>query len=564
VIDATICFEARPLARDRHRLWLTNAAAPPYGASVEGVVEVAGGRVRGRRRGDLWVFSGIPYARGPVGPLRWRPPQPVEPWEGVREASDFGPIAPQMPPAPGFATPADIGEGEAQSEDCLSLNIWTPGMADEQFAGTSSQRLGGRPVMVWIHGGGFTSGSGSIFLYRGSQLAQRGDVVVVTINYRLGALGFLAHPGLASPHDGTLGGGGNWGLLDQIAALNWVRLHIARFGGDPDNITVFGESAGAMSISALLGAPAAKGLFHKAVIESGPVYFHTPEQGIGAAQVIADELGVDEISRKSFGSIPPAEFLAATEVLAARPPLPGVLPLPFLPVMGGSLLPQDPLDAVSSGSVADVPLLIGTNRDELTLFALSNPKLSNMTIESLKRWITVSAPGLDPEELVNRYESARAARDERTDPDALWVALGSDWVFRWPSLRLAAAQRHHQAATFAYLFTWESPVFGGVLGSCHALEIPFVFGLIRKPDVTVFTGSGPLPERLSDEMMYAWIAFARSGDPSHLGIGEWPAWDPERRATMVFGPEIGSDTTSRVQDRPRDGELSVYERARPL
>ena len=196
---------------------------------MDGVVTVGGGRVRGVWREDLWSFSGIPYARAPEGPLRWRPPQPPLPWDGVRDASSFGPIAPQIVAAGGITSPSDPRADDAQSEDCLTLNVWTP----RDSRGSHGDAGTGRPVMVWIHGGGFTSGSGSVFLYRGGHLVRNGDVVVVTINYRLGALGFLGHRGLDDP-DGLIG---NWGLHDQVAALRWVRDHIAQFGGDPGKVT---------------------------------------------------------------------------------------------------------------------------------------------------------------------------------------------------------------------------------------------------------------------------------------------------------------------------------------
>ena len=246
---------------------------------MDGVVEVHGGRVRGVERNGTWSFSGIPYAATPAGRRRWRPPAPVAPWSGIRECDRFGPVAHQAP----MEIEAFMGgEPEAASEDSLSLNIWTPGVDG-----------GHRPVMVWVHGGSFVSGSGSGGMYRGGRLAREGNVVVVTINYRLGLFGFLAHPVLAEPDQTWLDGEqwsgfGNWGLADQIAALRWVRDHIASFGGDPGKVTLFGESAGGMSVSALLGASAAKGLFHRAIVQSGPPYTHSVEAAssqIGRAHV---------------------------------------------------------------------------------------------------------------------------------------------------------------------------------------------------------------------------------------------------------------------------------------
>lgn len=510
--------------------------------SVGAVVEVFGGRVRGQEGDGVWSFLGIPYAASPAGPGRWRPPRPPEPWSGVRPATAFGPIAPQPPPTPGMSVPGDPVE---QSEDCLSLNVWTPA-PDE----------GRRPVMVWVHGGGFTSGTGASLLYRGAELARCHDVVVVTFNYRLGALGFLGHPGVAVP-PAPPEAVGNWGLLDQVAVLRWVRRHIAGFGGDPHKVTLFGESAGAMSIAALLAMPAARGLFHRAALQSGPPYTHSPARAAQVGEDLVAELGLAGADRRLLEQVPAEELVAATGRLPERPPPAGELPLPFLPVVDGVVLPRPPLDAVAAGHAADVPVLIGTNRDELSFFAVGNPEWASMDEDRLIRWVQRSAPGIDHRPALDTYRRARRRRGEPDDPRALWVAMGSDLVFRWPSLRLAAAQHLHQPATYVYLFTWETPAFGGILGSCHALEIPFVFGGVRDPAIAAFTGGGPEAEALADLMQPAWAAFARSGDPSHPGL-DWPAWDVRRRATMVFG------SGGRWQEGPLDEELKVWSAAAPM
>jgi para-nitrobenzyl esterase len=513
------------------------------------VIPVAGGRVRGVRRDDLWSFSGIPYARSPTGELRWRPPQPPLPWSGVRQASSFGPIAPQRVAEAGITSPSDPSAEAVQSEDCLTLNIWTPEIPEDPTAAA------GRPVMVWIHGGGFTSGSGSVFLYRGGELARHGDVIVVTINYRLGALGFLGHPGLNDP-DGFIG---NWGVHDQVAALRWVRDHIAKFGGDPARVTVFGESAGGFSVAALLGVPSAAGLFRRAIVQSGGAHVHTVTEAGRAADRLAETLGLSSCSRQALLAVPAAELVAATDEMGKRAPDPGAIAVPFLPVLDGTFLPQHPLKAVEQGAAAGVDLLIGTNRDELTLFSLGRPELRALDDASALRWVTNAAPDVPATELLAGYTEVRAARGEGIDPQALTVAIGTDNVFRWPSLQLAAAQQAQGARTFVYLFEWESPAFGGFLGSCHALELPFVFGVVHVPAVQLFTGAGIETETLSTQMQQAWLAFARSGDPTHAALeGGWPAWDPRKRTTMVFGPRTGAI------DGPRNAELAVWERYRPL
>jgi para-nitrobenzyl esterase len=531
-------------------LWLRVTRDTSYGASMDGIVTVTGGQVRGVWRDDLWSFSGIPYARAPEGDLRWRPPQPTLSWDGVRDASSFGPIAPQPVAVAGITSPSDPRADEAQSEDCLTLNVWTP----EIPADPTTRPGSGRPVMVWIHGGGFTSGSGSVFLYRGGQLVRNGDVVVVTINYRLGALGFLGHRGMGE-RDGLIG---NWGLQDQVAALRWVCDHIAQFGGDADLVTIFGESAGGFSVAALLAAPSAAGLFRRAVVQSGGAHVHTVEEAERAGDRLAETMGVASCTRQTLASAPFSELVAATEEIGRRRPDPGKLPLPFLPVVDGVFLPQHPLQAVEQGVASGVDLLVGTNRDELSLFGLGRPEFMSLDDPGLVRWASNAAPDVPSDELIAVYRAERASRSEAVDAHAVMVAAGSDGIFRWPSLQLAAAQGIHEAGVFVYLFDWGSPAFGGVLGSCHALELPFVFGVVHVPAVQLFTGSGPAVEALSLQMQRAWLAFARGGDPSHAELGSWPSWDPTSRSTMIFGARTG------LVDRPRNGELGVWERYRPL
>jgi para-nitrobenzyl esterase len=517
---------------------------------VNGVVTVTQGRLRGVWREDLWSFSGIPYGRAPHGALRWRPPLEAESWEEVRDASTFGPIAPQSAAVPGITSPSDPEASEPHSEDCLSLNVWTPELPD-----TPTLEPGqGRPVMVFIHGGGFTSGSGSVFLYRGGNLVRNGDAVVVTINYRLGALGFLGHRDLADP-DGLVG---NWGIHDQVAALLWVRDNIAAFGGDPGSVTIFGESAGGFSVATLLGTPAAAGLFRRAVVQSGGVHVHSVDEGERSAQRLAAALGIGSCRREALERVPAAELVAATEEMGKRRPDPGMIPLPFLPIVDGVLLPDDPLAAVANGAAAGIDLLIGTNRDELTLFGLGNPALMALDDDGVEHWIGNAVPDMSGAEVIDAYRSARRARSEPVEANDVWVAAGTDIVFRWPSLQLAAAHVARGSRAYVYLFDWESPAFGGILGSCHGLELPFVFGAVHLPVVQVFSGGGPAVQKLSTQMQRAWLAFAAAGDPGHDGIGSWNQWDPADRATMIFGAD------TRLEDAPRNEELAVLERHRPL
>ena len=517
---------------------------------MKGVVSVTQGRLRGVWRGDLWSFSGIPYGRAPTGALRWRPPLEAERWSEIRDASTFGPIAPQSASVPGVTSPADPAASEPHSEDCLSLNIWTPALPESPTEAPGQ----GRPVMVFIHGGGFTSGSGSVFLYRGGELVRNGDAVVVTINYRLGALGFLGHRDLADP-DGLVG---NWGIQDQLAALRWVRDNIAAFGGDPGAVTIFGESAGGFSVATLLGTPAAKGLFRRAIVQSGGVHVHALHDAERSAERLASVLGIASCTRESLEHVPATELVAATEELGKRRPDPGMMPLPFLPVVDGVLLPDHPLAAVANGAAAGIDLLIGTNRDELTLFGLGNPALMAFDEDGVTRWVGNAAPDMPAADVIDAYRSARRSRGDSIEANAIWVAVGTDIVFRWPSLQLAAAHVARGSRAFVYLFDWESPAFGGILGSCHALELPFVFGTVNEPAVQVFSGGGPAVEKLSSQMQRAWLAFAGAGDPGHVGIGAWRRWEPADRATMIFGAD------TRLESAPQNEELAVLERYRPL
>jgi para-nitrobenzyl esterase len=260
-----------------------------------------------------------------------------------------------------------------------------------------------------------------------------------------------------------------------------------------------------------------------------------------------------------LGPIPATELVAATDEMGKRSPDPGALAVPFLPVVDGAFLPQHPRQAVEQGAAAGVDLLIGTNRDELTLFSLGRPELMALDDARAFSWVANAAPDVPATELLSGYREARTLRGEGIDPHALTVAIGTDAVFRWPSLQLAAAQQAHGARTFVYLFEWESPAFGGILGSSHALELPFVFGVVHVPAVQLFTGGGGEVETLANRMQQAWLAFARNGDPAHVALeGGWPAWDPRKRSTMVFGRRTGA------VDGPRNVELAVWERYRPL
>lgn len=488
---------------------------------IEGAIEepeAAGGRA-------LRVFRGVPYARPPLGALRWAPPAREAAWRGVREALAFGPSAPQRPSV--LMRMLGMEGGPGHDEDCLTLCVWTPARVEEGLDG------GRRPVLVWLHGGAFTGGGCALPVYDGGALARRGDAVVVTIQYRLGALGWLVLPELLDAGEA----GANFGLLDQIAALGWVREHAERLGGDPERVTVFGESAGAMSIGALLGAPAARGLFARAVLQSGAADNVTPRAG--AERVAASfraALGGGPRDLAALRALP-AEAILGAQQRAADESWRHVEGLAFQPVCeegaAAAVLPRPPLAAVAGGAAAGVAVLAGTNRDEWRLFALADPKLAGLDDGAFVRRVLRAPPrGVgDPHAFARRALAGyRAARPE-APPRELWLAFQTDRVFRIPALRLLAAQRPHEPQSFAYLFTWASPALDGRLGACHALEVPFVFGRVDGPRAAPLVGAGAEARRLSERMMDAWLAFARDGDPG------WPAWDDAKRATMVLGRE---------------------------
>ena len=475
------------------------------------------GRIEGIERRGIWQFRGIPYAAAPVGQLRFRAPQPPEPWEGVRSGATFGSTS---WPEPGGVTALLGDEGPGSDEDCLFLNVFTPGCDG-----------GARPVMVWIHGGSFTAGSGSTPWYDGTALAIRGDVVVVTINYRLGALGFLWLGDL----DESYRSSGMNGILDQAAALAWVRRNIAAFGGDPDNVTIFGESAGAMSVTTLLATPAARGLFHRAIAQSGAAeHVMSPAVATGVTAAIMAELGVETIDQ--LLAVDPEALVAAGTAIDASAhlepgraaALTGSLPLIFQPVIDGEWLPEDPLVAVAAGRAADVPFMTGTNLDEWHLFRLGGSNLDDLE-ELLRRLDRIFGDG-------RRAHARYAATRPEATPSDLWSAVLTDATFRIPAIRLIEARQHASSPTYQYLFSWPSAAFDGVLGSCHALEIPFVFGVLDNPGAEMIMGVTAAPEHqeLAVQMQESWLAFARTGDPGHAALPHWPVADATTRPAMRF------------------------------
>jgi para-nitrobenzyl esterase len=478
------------------------------------------GKVEGTEQDGVLAFRGIPFAAPPVGLRRFLPPVREDAWDGVRDATRFGSESAQAD------TPIArmLGSNAAHSsEDSLYLNVWTPACDDAA-----------RPVMVWIHGGAYVFGSGAVSWYDGARFVQHGDVVVVTINYRLGQFGFLH---LADQFGDELAGSGNAGILDQIAALEWVRDCIGAFGGNPDDVTVFGESAGGNSVATMLAMPAARGLFRKAIAQSAAgAWVSTRERAAKVARRTIEALGVTDL--ESLRAVPKERLLGTNPDLSDEAEH-GIAGLPWQPAIDDTTLLELPRDAVASGSAAGVRLLTGTNEHEMTLFQILDPSLTDLDdaqmVERLRPWTE------DPARVLRAY---RAASPDAT-PRQMWLALTTDGVFRVPAIRLVEAQLPHSAA-WMYRFAWETPAFGGALRSTHALEIPFAFDNLDKNTEGV-TGNGPERQVIADTMHRAWIAFARTGDPG------WPAYDNERRATMRF------DVESAVVEDPEGPQRAAWD-----
>jgi para-nitrobenzyl esterase len=487
---------------------------------VSDVAHARSGRLQGARsRGGL-VFRGIPYAAPPVGALRFRAPQPVVAWRDVRDATHFGASAPQTG-AMNWLVRQVVGAATGrQSENCLSLNVWTPALDG-----------GRRAVLVFVHGGAFVLGSGSTPLYSGSRLSARGDVVVVTLNYRLGALGSLAlRDALADGADADT----NLGLRDQLAALEWVQANIASFGGDPECVTVFGESAGAMSVGALLGSPRARGLFRRAILQSGAAHnVSSPTQARRVAEEFLARLGPAGASLAALRQAPLQEILRAQGETSAALAL-ELGGLAFQPTVDGDVLPEAPLAALERGAGAHVAVLAGTNADEWKLFMLGDLRARAMDEESLRRRFARSLGEAHVERAWQAY--ARAPLSRAPDaPRERWSAFQSDRIFHWPAARLLDLHATHSRETYAYRFDWAPPFNRARIGACHGIELPFVFGAILEPWVRPLAGAASGSRKLAHRVQEAWLAFAKTGHPGHSGLPYWPPYDTEKRQAMRLG-----------------------------
>jgi para-nitrobenzyl esterase len=538
---------------------VVRALSPP-----EIIAETRHGKVRGRRQGGVVTYWGVPFAAPPTGRLRFALPRPAAAWNGVRDATEPPPAAPQRSSTLG----AMIGMGcPDQSEDCLRLNVWTPQLPE-------APPRADRPVMVWIHGGGFAAGSASIELANGAELAARGDVVVVSVQYRLGAIGLLHLDGVPD----------NRAIFDQIAALRWVADNVAAFGGDPRNVTVFGSSAGGVSTALLLAADAARGLFRRAIVQSGNAEtLHRPSTAVLVRRAILAELGL----RPDLGADAlverlakiPADLLVEAQSRATVAVEGHVTGVPMQPVVDAVLFPEVPLATLHARASGDVDLLVGTNLDEMKLGVLEQLGAPSPTEHELLVRVEelLGDPGGEARAraVIGRYR--RWARCGDLSTRALWEAIATDYHFRVPAIRLADAHARSGARAHHYLFGWQSPALAGLLGACHAMEIPFLFGTHSLPLMRLFLGEGPDRDALSRCMQDAWLSFARTGDPSTAESGPWATWQPFARRAMaidaagihphpgtfddetslwspIFGevrPVLGVDFVRRAGDPPR-------------
>ncbi|MFJ7768901.1 carboxylesterase/lipase family protein [Streptomyces sp. NPDC097107] len=471
------------------------------------VVRTVAGSVRGRREDGLTVFRGIPFAGAPVGEARFAAPRPVRAWDGTREAYAFGPPPPQDLGIAGAAGVLDAPEGD----DWLTANVWTP----------APDPAARRPVMVWIYGGAYKLGHSGSPGYDARRIAADGDLVVVTFNYRVGMEGFARIDGAPA----------NRGLLDQVAALEWVRDNIAAFGGDPDRVTVFGESAGAGSIASLMAMPRAAGLFHRAIAQSVPGAFYSDELARDLGAALAAELGLRP-TVADLAAVDPGQLVKAGQSLA--PKMPGCVDrwgraaptvTPYSPVVDGDVLPATPWQALASGASPDVDLIVGHNRDENRLFTAMAGRLGQIGEERARAALGLYAPG---------GEAAYRAAYPGVSANDLYERVQTDWIFAMPSLHLAEAHLAGGGRAYVYELTWPAPADGGALGACHALDVPLLFGTFQADaGLLVFGGAEPSPEALalSSRFRSSWTAFARTGDPG------WPAYDTQRRLVQVLDAE---------------------------
>lgn len=488
------------------------------------VATTKAGAVRGTLESGINVFKGIPYGAPPTGSLRFMPPVQPAPWTGVRDALEFGDQCPQVAPPPTLEWRSwMIKTGE--SEDCLVLNVWTPGLRDGRK----------RPVMVWFHGGGYSVFSGSAAVYDGVRLCKKGDVVLVALNHRLNAFGYL--------YLGELGGekfadSGNAGQLDLVLALEWVRDNIKEFGGDPSNVMIFGESGGGGKVSAMLAMPAAKGLFHRAAIQSGPgLRGITPEAATKTAKSFMEALQLQPDQADKLQRLPVPKLLEAVKNVTRGMPVGG-----FGPVVDGHTLPRDPFTPDAPAVSAAVPIIVGYNKDETTIL-FPPPGVFSLDWTTLPEKLKpILGESTDMVVELCRHKYPRASASD------LYFQITTERGMGLGSIMLAERKSEQgKAPAFLYRLEWETPIEGGRLRTPHTLDLPMVFDNVAKSDSVIGTGAIEA-QKVADTMSSAWLAFAHTGRPDANGLAHWPPYDAKTRATMIF------NVTSKVVNDP-DSEL---------
>ncbi|WP_279350442.1 carboxylesterase/lipase family protein [Erythrobacter litoralis] len=501
------------------------ASASAIDSADSPVLATSLGPVRGTTSdaGDVKIFRGIRYGASTEG-MRFQEAADPQPWSETRAATEFGPDCPQRPSGevPVFASWAN---DLPQSEDCLFLNVWTRGTNDGKK----------RPIMVWLHGGGYVTGSGSSHGYDGTRLAQRGDVVIVTINHRLNGFGYLYLAGMTN--DPKYARSGNLGSLDAVKALEWVRDNAAAIGGDPENVTIFGESGGAAKVSTLMAMEEARGLFDRAIAQSGSMSLSGFESRLASALTknIFETAGLEEGDVAGLAALPMEEYVRALMESRTRAAF-------FRPVVDGSSLTRQPFSPDATPVSADIPLLVGTNRTEMRLQAgLADPGNFSLTWEQLPEKIASVVGDADVDQVI---AGMRAAYPD-ADASEIFFQTATFQNYRGTALRQAERKSAQNGApVYMYRLDWETPVEGGRLKSPHALDIAFVFDNVARS--TSYTGTGPEQQRLADLMSEAWIAFAKTGNPNTNALPQWPRYTKANRATMIFDtdPEVVVDPDS--------------------
>ncbi len=519
----------------------TSSGATVVARDDSAVVETSAGKVAGYLRKGIFTFKGIPYGDTTEGANRFVPPLKPRPWSGVRSSRQFGQVAPQASRA-GWANDEEAfmfsWDDGIQGEDCLRVNVWTPGINDSKK----------RPVMVWLHGGGYAAGSGQELLsYDGENLARRGDVVVVTLNHRLNVLGYLN----LSKYGEKYASSANVGMLDIVLALEWVRDNISAFGGDPGVVTIFGQSGGGGKVSTLMGMPAAKGLFHRAIVESGSMLkANTEERSQKLADLLVAELGLTSSTIDQLQTLPYAQLLhASQEVMRKNNPRPaGGVPnfrrmaesLGFSPVVDGTNLPGHPFDPQASPISDEVPMIVGTTLNEFVT-ATNHPEYESMTDAELEQRVR----GLH----ADKTPAVLAAFRQRTPaatPFDLWSHIAASTVRENAIKQCKAKAALGKAPAYLYWFTWQTPILNGRPRAFHCSEIAFAFDNTDRCEN--MTGGGPEARALAEKVSEAWIHFARTGNPNHPGIPHWTEFTAESVSTMIF------DNKTEVVNNPDGGE----------